>query len=153
MVVATALRVRQHVVRVLKARHVRHARKVMAIAPNAARAPRVQRVVAIRLSVVRVQRVVVIRLSVVRVRQVVAMRRAARRLLSVRTTAASAQASQVAVRVASQLIVQRASPPVLRPSVAVGQRPKGSGLALAAHRASRSNKNGLPWEPIFLPAI
>ena len=137
MVVATALRVRLRVVRALKVRRARRVRKALARMLSAVRARHVLLVVAIRLSVVRVQRAV-------------ATRRAVRQWLIVRTAAlTSVQASQVAVPVLSWPIGQRANLPVRRPSVAVDRLATASGQASGAHRASRSNKNGLPREPIF----
>ena len=138
MAVATALRVRLRVVKGLKVRHARRVRKALARMPSAVRARHVLPAVVIRLSAVRVQRVVV-------------TRRAVRRWLIVRTTAlTSVQASQVAVPVLNWPIGQRANLPVRRPSVAVDRLATASDQASGAHRASRSNKNGLPREPIFL---
>ena len=138
MAVATALRVRLRVVKGLKVRHARRVRKALARMLSAVRARHALLAVAIRLSGVRVQ-------------PVVATRRAVRRWLIVRTTAlTSVQASQVAVPVLSWPIGQRANLPVRRPSVAVDRLAMASDQASGAHRASRSNKNGLPREPIFL---
>ena len=141
MVVATRLnaaRVRLRGVKAQKVRHARRVRKALARMPSAVRARHVLLVVAIRLSAVRVQ-------------PVVATRRAARQWLIVRTTAlTSVQASQVAVPLSSWPIGPRASLPVRRPSVAVDRLATASDQVSGAHRASRSNKNGLPREPIFL---
>ena len=132
MAVVTALRVRLRVVRALKVRRARRVRKALARMPSAVRARHVLPAVVIRLSAVRVQRLVV-------------TRRAVRRWLIVRTTAlTSVQASQVAVLVLSWPIGPRANLPVLRPSVAVDRLAMASDQASGAHRASRSNKNGLP---------